>query len=350
VLVQRAERLRKDGEEKSSGDSAGAWRALAAAESLLAQAQVRDPTWAEPSSLRARIALRRVRLSTAPPAASAWIDAGIRAADTALALDPRDADALEARGTLRYERLERNLSADPVEERALVRDAERDLLRATEVDPAQANAWNVLSALYYRKTPSDLTGANINARRALEADAYLAAADEVVWRLFVTSYDLGDHDEAVKWCDEGHRRFPTEARFALGRLYLGFMKGQPADVGRTWRTVDEVVALTPPARRPLVERHARILAAGTLAAAGLRDSAERVLAAARADRSVDPNGALITPEALVLVRLGRRAEAIQLLKLFLSAHPQHRGGVLRNTWWWSDLKHDPEFKAITGAG
>jgi TolB-like protein/tRNA A-37 threonylcarbamoyl transferase component Bud32 len=345
-LFQLAERQRKEGEERADADSAAAVRAFDSADSLLVLAESRDPSWTQPSVLRARIALKRATLSKAGPATAQWTENGIRHADQALKSDARSADALELRGALRYERYIRNLAANPAEEKTLLHDAEADLLRATEINPGQANAWNVLSALDYRKPEIEM--ANIHARRALEADAYLAAADEVLWRLFATSYDVGNHDGAVKWCTEGHRRFPAAARFSVCRLYIGLMKDQKPDVADAWRTVGEVAANTPAPKRALVERQARMLAAAPLVYSGQRDSARHILAAARADRSLDPDGALIVAEALIRVRLGERAEAVRLLKGWIAEHPQHRMGLTRNTWWWKDLENDPEFKAMVG--
>jgi tetratricopeptide (TPR) repeat protein len=345
-LFQLAERQRKDGDERVDADSAAAARAFDSADSILVLAEARDPSWTQPPVLRARIALRRARASKSASATAQWIESGIGHADRALKADPRSADALELRGALRYERYIRNLAANPAEEKTLLHDAEADLLRATEINPGQANAWNVLSALDYRKPEIEM--ANIHARRALEADAYLAAADEVLWRLFATSYDVGNHDGAVKWCTEGHRRFPAAARFSVCRLYIGLMKDQKPDVADAWRTVGEVAANTPAPKRALVERQARMLAAAPLVYSGQRDSARHILAAARADRSLDPDGALIVAEALIRVRLGERAEAVRLLKGWIAEHPQHRMGLTRNTWWWKDLENDPEFKAMVG--
>jgi hypothetical protein len=126
------------------------------------------------------------------------------------------------------------------------------------------------------------------------------------------------------------------------------MREQNPDVDAAWRTVQQFVALMPPRRRPLAEREARMLASVTLAYTGKADSARHVLLAARADRTVDPDGTLLGSEALVRVRLGDRAEAIRLMKLFVSDHPQHRSGLMRNTWWWKDLENDPEWKAVVG--
>ncbi|GAC1514129.1 MAG: hypothetical protein NVS1B4_01050 [Gemmatimonadaceae bacterium] len=348
-LLQLAERTRKDGDEKAASDAAGAARAFDSADSLLAQAEVRDASWVAAPVLRGRIALRRARLATSVPDIARWVDTGLGHAEHALRTDGRSPDALELRGTLRYERYTRIPIVNPAEERAMVRAAESDLLRATELNPAQAGAWNVLSALDYRKQPPDLAGSNIHARRALEADSYLSAADQVLWRLLATSYDLNQHDQAVKWCDEGHRRFPTDARFLRCRLYIGVMKEETPDVEGAWRTARQYVALTPPAARPLAEREAKMLVAIPLAYAGQIDSARRMVTAAHADRSIDPQGALMSVEALARVRTHEPAEAIRIIKLGLSEHPQHRAGMRRNTWWWKDLENDPEFKALIGS-
>ena len=350
-LVQQAEHTRLDAIQKSNTDSAGTTRAFAQADSLLAVAEARDPAWAQPGVMRARIALHRLRLSP-PGSATRWIDEGLADVERALKADPRSADALELRGTLRFERYARNLSTTPAEEKSLVRDAEADLLRATVINPAQANAWNMLSALYYKKSPPDLAGANINARRALEADAYLAAAPNVMFRLWATSYDMGQHEPAVKWCDAGRRQFATDARFVSCRLYNGLMKDEKPDPDGLQRVIPDLLALTPPARRPLVAREARILAAAPLVYLGLIDSAKHVLAAARApsgDPGFDPEGVLLGREALIRARLGERAEAVRLIKIVMSAHPQHIAGLTRNTWWWTDLENDPDFKALVGA-
>jgi hypothetical protein len=249
---------------------------------------------------------------------------------------------------LRYNKYTKELVANPAEGAALLRSAEADLLKATELNPSQANAWNVLSALDYR-SKFDPATANIHAQRALEADAYLAAADEVHWRLFATSYDLGIHPKASQWCAEGHRRFPQSARYVLCRLYIGVMDEQKPDVNAAWRDVSDLVARTPVPRRPFYERYGRMLAAAQIARSGLADSARHVLVANRtSDRAVDPERELLGAEALVRLRLGERVAALNLIKQYLTEFPLHRAGLTRNTWWWKDLKDDPQFKALIG--
>lgn len=75
---------------------------------------------------------------------------------------------------------------------------------------------------------------------------------------------------------------------------------------------------------------------GSLARAGLADSARRVLERARSGaRAVDPERELVGNEAVVRVMLGDRADAVKLIKKYLSVHPDHRRGFSSGTgWWW----------------
>jgi hypothetical protein len=205
-----------------------------------------------------------------------------------------------------------------------------------------------LSTLSYRNF--DLVEANLNARRAYEEDAYLSIADEVLWRLFATSYDLDRADDAARWCAEAHRRFPSNWRFAQCQLLLQTMTERAPAVDVAWKAAAEEITRAPPAYRNLIERQARMFVAVVLARAGLADSARRVIQTAKADRKLDPQRELTWMEALVRVRLGERAAAVQLLKDYVTEFPQHRRGLSRNTWWWRDLQADPAFRALVGTG
>ncbi len=349
-LLQRGEHVRKDAERVVASDRATGVRQLDEADSLFALAAERDAKWSEPHVRRGFVALRRAVLEPRLPDKATWIDAGLAYADKALAIAPRSADALELRGTLRYHRYARDLVADPDEKAALLQAAEADLVKATEINPSQANAFNVLSLLIYR-SKFDPIEAKINADKALQADGFLTAANEVYYRLLATSYDLGQHAEAVKWCTEGHRRFPKEPNFTMCRLYIGLMDAQTPDIARAWRDVDAWVAASPEARRALHQRVGQVLAAAQIARSGpaFADSARRVLVAARTmDRTIDPDGRLVYFEALVRLRLGERREALQGLKLYLTEFPLHRAGLTLNTWWWKDLQAEPEFRALVG--
>ena len=117
----------------------------------------------------------------------------------------------------------------------------------------------------------------------LEKDAYLGNADAIINRLTHAAYDLAQFPDADKWCREGQRRFPADARFVECELLImtsKFVEADPARApARAWLLADSVVRLTPDERDKRYERlYARVLVAGVLARAGLRDSAQGVLA------------------------------------------------------------------------
>ena len=169
-LVQQAERLMKDAGALAAFDSMGpAGTTFARADSILAEAEQADSRWTEPVVLRATIAYRRARLEEDRLPAGERIATGLRHAERALQLDARSADALEARGVLRYLRWLLSLEADPPRAAALLRDAEADLRAAVSISPSNAAAWSALSHLQYQKP--DFTEAKLAAQRAYEEDA-----------------------------------------------------------------------------------------------------------------------------------------------------------------------------------
>src|SRR5256885_6303782 len=48
--------------------------------------------------------------------------------------------------------------------------------------------------------------------RSYEEDAYLTVANDVLWRLFIGSYDLQQFGQANRWCQEGGERFPADRK------------------------------------------------------------------------------------------------------------------------------------------
>jgi len=350
-LVQRAENLRKNADVlDQGGNPAGAARQLLVADTLLVQAESIDPRWTEPLVLQGRIAGRQERLSTTDPAAAAkWINVGIAHADSAIALDPRDADALELRGTLRVRPISRGLVEDQRKVDDLVEASEKDLRAAIAVNPNQAGALNVLSAIQYLKR--DPVESHTLAQRAYEADAYLTAAPEILWRLYATSYDLEQFVNAKNWCDEATKRFPHHIVSARCQLWIMTAKGTSHDPAEAWRRAADYEAAVPPQDREYYRREGQIVVADVLGRAGLPDSARRVLVRARADRTVDPRGELMGYEAFVRTQLGDKKEAVDLLQRYLTDHPEHRGGFAKvNAWWWRDLQSDPRFKTLIATG
>src|SRR5205823_4492300 len=169
-------------------------------------ASMADAKWAQPSVELGMVAYRRARLTKDQKAAAPLAQAALDAATKALGLDPRNADALELAGTIEYYRVQRGLIADQHDIDRATSDAEQRLQQAVAVNPRQATAWNALSLVDYGK--QRVADSYSDARKAYEADAYLRAAPDILWRLYATSYDLEQFANASRWCDEGTHRFP----------------------------------------------------------------------------------------------------------------------------------------------
>jgi serine/threonine-protein kinase len=345
-LVQRAEKLRKDADALAHGaDPATASRALLAADTLLAQAEALDPKWAEPIVLRGQIALRREQMSHDPAEVASLIATGLSHANRALAIDSRNADALELRGTMHTRPIVNGLVHDQRKVDDLLRDAEKDLRASIAINPTQAGALNVLSAIHHQKL--EVIESHNFARRAYEADAYLRAAPEILYRLYVTSYDLEQFPSSEKWCDELKTRFPNHAAAVRCRLWIMTGRGIRPDPAEAWRRAGEFESAGPADHREYNRREGQIVVAAVLARAGLADSARRVLVRARTDKRIDPRGQLIGYEAFVRTLLGEKNEAVDLLQRYLSDHPEHRRGFSKlNWWWWRPLQDDPRFRTL----
>ncbi len=349
-LVQRAEKTGKEALAlvKSDSGSAGMQR-FADADSLLARAEVLDPKWSVPPTTRGRLALREITSTDDGLRRSQLVATGLEHAQRALTLDPRSAEAYEVRGTLRYYKRQLGLAPDPTEAADLLRTAEEDLRKATTLDESRASAWNTLSALLYQKF--NRVESNLAARRAYEADAYLSSAPEIIWRLYATSYDLEQFVDASQWCDVGHKRYPADPRFFECQMWLQTTNIRPPNVAEEWRLLGEVQKLTPKSEWPLEGRQMTMVVAVPIARAGMIDSARRVIVRARAGPDVDPRGELTGAEVVIRALIGDKDEALNRLKIYLTAHPEHRIGYTRHrTWWYRSLQDDPRFKAIVGNG
>ena len=78
------------------------------------------------------------------------------------------------------------------------------------------------------------------------ADAYLAAAPDIIHRLYTTSYDLQDFVSSAKWCRLGLERYPQQARFHSCQLWLMGTDVVPQpDISVAWAMVDRVAERTP---------------------------------------------------------------------------------------------------------
>jgi serine/threonine-protein kinase len=348
-LVLQAERWRKSGEDLIASDSAAQGFALFdRADSLLAQAQAADPQWIAPIVQRAQIAYRRTRLADDMAELFRWVDVGTAHAERALALDPNYPEALEARGNFRYWAWLNDREPDPEKAEALLLGAKADLEAAVDRDPTLASAYSMLSHLYYN-TDDGITSVILAARTAYQEDAYLEAADRVLWRLFTGHYDLEQFPQASRWCTVGRERFPESFRFAECQLLVMATGTSPLDVDHAWQLQREVADLVPEPVREFQSSRAQMWVGGILARAGLPDSARAVLGEARVTPQVDPDYELSWLEAYMRVLLGDNDEAIRLLRLYLSANPGFDTGEPQTGdpyWWWRDLQEHPDYEEI----
>jgi eukaryotic-like serine/threonine-protein kinase len=351
-LLQRAEQLVKDVDPLlATADTAAASRRLASADTLLARAGEMDPAWATPLVKRGWLAYRQFDLIGTFDKAYylKWIQRGMAHAGRALQLKPDAPDALELRGTLRYYKWILNLEPDQTAAAELLAGAEKDLRGAVAGDPTAAFAWSLLSHLLMGQ--SETGEAKLAAMKAYEADPYLTAAKQTVWRLFNASLDLEDAVEAHHWCDEGQRRFPEYNRFVECQIWLYALKGETPDIPKAWQLLEQYVQITPPPQREFQRRYGQMIVAMALARAGLKDSADAVARRARAGAETDPTRDLALLETYVRILLGDPAQAIRLLSTYIATNPQFRASLARDqSWWFQSLRDDPRFKALSGTG
>jgi TolB-like protein len=347
ALYEQAERLYDEFERfRADGDSAAALRELARADSLLAVAESLDPGWVEPVVRRGWWAYDGASFSkTGPGSVRADELLGALAhAERALALAPDDPGALELHGYLLFEMSEDPDLADPTE---LHETAERELRQAVTADPFRASAWAALSNLHRVKArPLE---ARRDAERALEADPFLSDAELIIFRLYESSLDLQEIDEAVRWCDEGHRRFP-EADWAVGcSVFLMALSGGPEpDADRAWALVDSMQILAVPQQREQRRLVGNAWAAAVLARAGEADSAASAIERTRAETAGGLTPWIDYYGANVWLLIGNREKALEWLGAFLEAIPQRKEYVASD-WMFEDLWDDPRFKELVEA-
>jgi serine/threonine-protein kinase len=355
ALMQQAEQARKRAEASftKAESTAVVSQSFARADSLFARAQRVDPRWVEPLLGRAEVAYRQSRLVGLDAAAALpWIEKGEKFANDALGMAPQNPDGLEFRGTLRYWKWLLNLEPDPARAERLLEDAQNDLETAVKVRPSQAGAWAVLSHMY--SNTKGETEAKLAGLRAYEADAYLRDAPQVINRLFTTSYDLAQFNDAARWCQEGQRRFPENFNFVKCQLWLLSTRVKEPDVALAWKLADSLAKLSPEGRREYDSREARMIVAMVLARAGLGDSARQVAVGARAGGDIDPVQDLAYSEVYVHILRGDKAMAFDALKRWLAANPERRISLADTTqaasnWWFRAIEDDPQYRALVYA-
>jgi TolB-like protein/tRNA A-37 threonylcarbamoyl transferase component Bud32 len=331
-LIQQARALREDVALSGSGLAA---ERLLRADSLAAQAEREDPSWGEPIVLRGWLDfdLAGVPWRGSPMKGIAagvttqeWLRRAIGHANRALGVRPGDGAALELRGAVLYRTWFVQGHSDSTG--VSLADAERDLRAAAQVPgPSQARAWGLLSAAL--QLQGNTEQALDAAQRAYTADAFLTNANEILARLFYTSFQLERYADALTWCDTGRRRFPTDYLFLHCKLtLLGWAPNVAPSVPEAWKTVADIHEIQPSDARTWAEPRLRMMAASVIARAGIPDSAEHVIRVVR--MAVSDDAELLYLEALARVRLNQPDSAVQLLTSLLRGAPDFRPYLRRD--------------------
>jgi len=209
-------------------------------------------------------------------------------------------------------------------------------------EPRSALAWTRLSQL--AELGADFPQAAVAASRAIEADAFLEEAPEILNRLFFASLNRSDTTGATKWCATGRDRFPTDPRFMDCPLtLLSWYGASRADLDKAWRTLETLERQDSLGlMRDTWEVH-RLGVAAIAVRAGLPDSARRVMRTAESS----PGASSVAGEtdferAHLLVLLGEHKGAIDLLRRFLVRAPAFRRYV-RASPWFEPLRSDQAF-------
>lgn len=332
---------------RGRNDSAGVDRLLPEADGLMARAEALDPAWVEPTVHRGWLLAGTVvaddgeYVYRARPTLAERTAQALELANQALARAPDHAGAWELRGFLGLVRWHHGISATPE-----TRDRARtDLLAAVEREPGRARAWRLLSNLALKT--GDFENGRQYAERALEEDAFLEDAEDIYGLLYETALNLEEVEEASRWCEEGHRRFPESTLLTVCGLYTwASVRGNRSAIPEAWALHDEYARITGPGQGWNRAVGLSLMAA-FLARAELPDSARAVLARARG--ALDP-GEAIAPyfayfDAYVAILLEESGRALELLEGFLEEYPSQRE-FLPSDWWFRPLWDDPRFKAL----
>ena len=193
---------------------------------------------------------------------------------------------------------------------------------------------------------------------ALEADAFLENAERILAALTWSFFDNQAFAPARRWCAEGAQRFPRNPEFVKCRLWLWASPATasigPAQIDSAWQLLrfhrDSI--LTGGVDANVVE--SELAVGGVLGRAGLNDSARAVFTRARnrVTPAIDPEQELLAIEAYMRTHIQDYDGAIDLLKRYVLANPDHGFEETFGTaWMWQELRRQsPRWREITGGG
>jgi len=351
-MVQQAEELFEDGARLGRyGSSVAAWSKLSEADSLLAQAARRSPRWADPWILRARIARSAFLaltltepVSGQQPGSAGMVAVGLNKlteglghAEQALRLVPTSGEAQTFKAYFHFMRWQIQGQATPSEDLAA---AERIVQVVVREHPEQALAWVLLSRVHRFRGAA--VAADSAARRAYEADPFLAEARRVIADLVERHLESGRIEAARRLCEDSRRRYADDREVPDCRLeILGWTAGQSDSVRAAWEELRDIEASAIPAASTSWTMR-RMYVAVIAARAGLRDSAYAIVRRAYAERGANRADSVraAMAEAWIHLVAGDSARAAQKVDSLLRASPAQRQRVLAHPW----------FRAMLGAG
>jgi tetratricopeptide (TPR) repeat protein len=316
------------------------------ADSAYANVEMMDGNWRTPIVARAWLSYRAARLVGSGPEYPKWIDRGLAHADRALAKEPNDADAIEARGTLHYLQWLTNLAPSPSAAQTLLASAETDLRASIASSAQRATAHNTLSHLLLNR--GKLTEAKLEAETAYQTDPFLTNVEATVRRLYLSSLDLQNREEADKWCTVYRARFPKSYRGTECKLWLYTLPAaEKPNMAEVWKTYDEYVKVSPANVQEFDKLKGKMMVGLALVRAGQLDSAKAIAESAQGDPQVDPRRETVNLAAIIYAQSGDKDKAIDLIAKWFAANPQQRAVAANDdAWWFENIRQEPRYKAL----
>lgn len=256
----------------------GSLRKLDRADSLLATVSRQAPEWTAPVLLRGWAARENARIGGTRDTARyrAHMVRAVAFADEVLAMDARNAEALELRGAARM------YMAVVFGEPTLLPAAEADLTAATEYDDSRGSTWRHLSFLALQQ--GDIARADQMAARAINEDRFEEESAMLMYRMAATMRSAGKAEEADTWCRNGLLAHPDDYRFSDCPLANAAVFDIPRisvdsaeHLVRRGNRNDPAPAGGDPSYRPY---YRQVLFATVLLEEGMRERAEEVVRAA----------------------------------------------------------------------
>jgi serine/threonine protein kinase/tetratricopeptide (TPR) repeat protein len=322
---------------------------LMAADSLLAEAERRNPAGVLATIERARLTdimaavaeagRQRYPDSTSLPEAAAFLEAGIRFADSIV----RRAPALVDGWMLRADLATRYMLF--VSDSSLVPRALADYRQANKLDPNRAAIWLARSAIETQL--GDERAALFSIQQAQDADRLHTLGGSLDYKRFEAELRLERYDSAAAACSVGSDRYPNYPGLKTCESELAGMRStRPADAVRALVLADSLGGLERAEIPDASIRELRFLAAAILWRAGLSDSGERVYRRASAHWGANIDANDLGAAAYARSVRGDTDSALALLARAMREQPSMIPYFMRAPRF-APLRREPEFAEAT---